>query len=379
MAKKMLNKYEAWQMPDEQNLKQEYKVEYQLKPGLKREIGNVWSTYEDFLQSVGQGKVIKFDNKNDNKVMNRSHTVSKQGLMNLISGYASYPEFRNEKTVDNLYNRISANQPLNLPIILKMPNGVLRIMSGNTRADVAKQLVGYYKALVIPVPTITSNAMMKEEKQTMSIFKKIFLTEQSLSDITKDFDPTIPVTVDIKPFPTSVGTLVEPIAEEALHSKVVEPFSGEKYAELGAMVGMLEGLSVLFQTLHWQINGNSFYGDHLMFQRIYEATDEQIDGVAERAVGLGTRHLADSSKIVKSMDIFLDHIRSNTVMEMNDIGYSFAKRGKYALEMFIETVEKMYSELKEKGLLTSGLDNLIQGILDVQEGHLFLLKQRLGV
>lgn len=38
-----------------------------------------------------------------------------------------------------------------MPIVLKLPNGSMRIMSGNTRADVATQLTGGYKALLIVV------------------------------------------------------------------------------------------------------------------------------------------------------------------------------------------------------------------------------------
>lgn len=217
----------------------------------------------------------------------------------------------------------------------------------------------------------------------MSLFKKIFLSEQTIGDISvgladndSEFDPTIPQTTDVKPFPVPNGNLVDSISEEKLHSKVVQPFSGEHYAELGAILGMLEGLSVLFQTLHWQVNGKSFYGDHLMFQRIYEGTNGQIDGIAEKAVGLGRVNLVDSAKITEVMDIFLDHIRSNTSVEMDDTGYSFAKRGKFAIEAFIDTVDQMSVELKEKGLLTKGLDNMLAGILDAQESNIFLLKQR---
>lgn len=228
----------------------------------------------------------------------------------------------------------------------------------------------------------------------MSLFTKIFLQEQTMGDISvatkaqdssntiddssniDSFDPTLPVTLDAKPFPVPNGNLVDHITEEALHSKVVEPFSGEHYAELGAIIGMLEGMSVLFQTLHWQVNGKSFYGDHLMFQRIYEATDGQIDGLAEKAVGLGRGALVNPDKITKVMDIFLDHVRSHSDIEVENVGYSYAKRGKYAIEVFVETVEHMMLDIKDKGLMTKGLDNMLAGILDEQEGNIFLLKQR---
>lgn len=407
--------YNAWIKPTDDNLQQEYKVEYQLKPGIRNALGgNVWPTFDSFKDSIDNGTVVKFDNSKDLSVGNRSRTVDKEDLLNLISGYASYPEFRNEKTVENLYNRIKANKPLHMPIVVKMPNGRLRIMSGNTRADVAMQLVGSYTAIVIE-PQAAASINIKEEKKKMKtknnnnnhllemkmVYPELFsqllptslvkqkIQEQTIGDITlpvetetrpeDQMDPTVPMTHKPTPVPYSRANdslFSDPIAEETLYSKVVQPFSGEKYAELGAIVGMLEGLSVLFQTLHWQVNGQSFYGDHLMFQRIYESFDEQIDSVAEKAVTFGNHELVDSKKITETMELFLNHVRANSPLDTVESAVSFSKRGKYALEIFVHTTEKMMAELSEKDNLSNGLDNLLAGILDAQEGNIFLLKQR---
>jgi len=37
----------------------------------------------------------------------------------------------------------------------------------------------------------------------------------------------------------------------------------------------------LFWTLHWQARGPTSYGDHLLFERLYEARIAEIDGLAE--------------------------------------------------------------------------------------------------
>ena len=36
-----------------------------------------------------------------------------------------------------------------------------------------------------------------------------------------------------------------------------------------------------FWTLHWQSRGTGYYGDHLLYQRLYEARVKEIDRVAE--------------------------------------------------------------------------------------------------
>lgn len=163
-------------------------------------------------------------------------------------------------------------------------------------------------------------------------------------------------------------------------SSVLEPFSGEPYGELGAIIGMLEGLSVLMQTFHWKTNGDSFFGDHSIYQRIYEGIDAQTDQVGEKAVGLGSSSLVSDKSIVESMDVFLLYVRSNSsvVHGSADAAESFMRRARYAEEVFIETVEKFITLLTEQGSLTKGLDNLLGGILDQHEGYAYLLKQRVA-
>ena len=41
-----------------------------------------------------------------------------------------------------------------------------------------------------------------------------------------------------------------------------------------------------FWTLHWQARGPGYYGDHLLYQRLYEARVKEIDRVAETIAAL---------------------------------------------------------------------------------------------
>jgi hypothetical protein len=41
----------------------------------------------------------------------------------------------------------------------------------------------------------------------------------------------------------------------------------------------------VYWTLHWQARGPTSYGDHLLFERLYEARIEEIDGLAEIIAG----------------------------------------------------------------------------------------------
>jgi len=142
--KSELKKGPSWQMPDDEAIEHEYKYEYK----------NHHSQYgfkdlDHFRKSVHNAKILHVTPEVDKKIGYRSHTSSFDDLHNLIKGYASYPKFRNEKTLRELSDRIKEGKPTNYPMLLKWPDGRLTIMGGNTRADLSMQHHGHYDALIL--------------------------------------------------------------------------------------------------------------------------------------------------------------------------------------------------------------------------------------
>lgn len=144
-------KFTNWVMPSDRDIALEYKIEYTIKP-LKKMTGDAFPTVEDFIKAVKSAKIVDLSPSFDRKVQNRSRTKSKEQIMNLIKGYASYPEFRNEKSVTAIYQAFADNKAMKMPFVLKFPNGDMRIMAGNTRADIAIQMNIIPKAVLIEVP-----------------------------------------------------------------------------------------------------------------------------------------------------------------------------------------------------------------------------------
>jgi len=140
-----------WVRPKDSDLELEYKIEYDIKP-LKAMTNNAFPTVDDFKKAAKSAKVIKLTASVDNKIGYRSRTKTKAQIISLIKGYASYPQFRNEKTIDLIYKGFEDNKPMTMPIILKMPDGSMRIMGGNTRADIAIQMGVIPEAILIEVP-----------------------------------------------------------------------------------------------------------------------------------------------------------------------------------------------------------------------------------
>jgi type IV secretory pathway VirB9-like protein len=142
--------FNNWIIPSDKDIELEYKIEYDIKP-LKRITNDAFPTVNDFKEAVKSGEVVNVTKSFDRKISYRSRTKSKEEIISLIKGYASYPEFRNEKTIEAIYEAFKDNKPMKMPFIIEMPNGKMRIMSGNTRLDIAQQLGITPKAILIKI------------------------------------------------------------------------------------------------------------------------------------------------------------------------------------------------------------------------------------
>lgn len=146
---------------------------------------------------------------------------------------------------------------------------------------------------------------------------------------------------------------------------------GENYSEMVALLGAIRGLAILHQTHHWQVSGETSYGDHLLFERLYNETTPDIDTLAEKIVGLAkTSQLVGFSKQVVNLTGFLAAIKEHGTSDEP------CRRSLDAEKLIIQLVEAVMARLEAKGQLSRGLENLLGGIADKHEGFIYLLKQR---
>ena len=140
---KEITGFSNWIMPSLSQLKQEFKIEQEMK-------GNeFWDSEEEFLNAVKNGKVVTITPSEDQSIDYRSGTESYEELLDLIKSYRSYPEFRNEETLKSIYDGFKNNQAMDYPIIIEDEDGSRRIFSGNTRMDIAFQLGINPKVLLV--------------------------------------------------------------------------------------------------------------------------------------------------------------------------------------------------------------------------------------
>jgi DNA-binding ferritin-like protein len=145
------------------------------------------------------------------------------------------------------------------------------------------------------------------------------------------------------------------------------------YSQLSVILVHLKFLAELHQHHHWTCMGDPFYGDHLLFQRLYDGVSGEIDSVAEKVIGLGCTSNVNMQIVQSQILKLVSNVGSGmTIPQSNDL----AKRSMIAEMNFLKVIDYAMSSLDECGMLSNGVDNLLQGIADKHEGHVYLLKQR---
>ena len=131
---------------------------------------------------------------------------------------------------------------------------------------------------------------------------------------------------------------------------------------------------MIHQTAHWQTRGSEYYGDHLMFMRLYEQSQDFIDQMAERTVGAGSPALVGARQQIDAMKRVIDDMfpsKSHAPPASDLVRISLA-----AEMAFVEELASVYQELERAGKMSRGTSNLLEGVADKHEEFIYLLRQR---
>jgi len=154
---------------------------------------------------------------------------------------------------------------------------------------------------------------------------------------------------------------------------LIGAYNGLPMSELAALLSVLRSANLIHQSHHWRTRGGSFYGDHLMFERLYNDSLPFIDQVAERAVGSGS-HLLVRPEVQANQISTLTALFCGEGPESTSDGYV---RISLATEIrLLALLDLVYGRLEGAGNLSSGTDNLLQGLADKHEEFVYLLRQR---
>jgi len=160
------------------------------------------------------------------------------------------------------------------------------------------------------------------------------------------------------------------LSAKSFLNQEVSKYGNVQFGELPILLAAIRSISLIHQQNHWISKGKSFYGDHLLFMRLYEETDKIVDVIAEKTVGL-----AESSFVLLAPQ--LTHI-ANLVNILNDsLSQENPCETSYQAVLFLNSLTtEIFNRLETSRLLTPGLEQTIGTILETIESHMYLLKQR---
>jgi len=135
---------------------------------------------------------------------------------------------------------------------------------------------------------------------------------------------------------------------------------------LAGLLGMLRALKWNYWNSHWMASGSPYYGDHLLFQRLYSETiDEQIDTLAKK-ITTYNQSVLSNNVMRNAFNSFLDRHSNNNSFE----------RGLSMESHFQSAVKSVYSSLKNSNELSLGMDDFLMATASERETSIYLLKQR---
>jgi DNA-binding ferritin-like protein len=157
----------------------------------------------------------------------------------------------------------------------------------------------------------------------------------------------------------------ENLLDSFFNTKVAaESMDEEACKILSAYVAFTRALYILHQQSHWEAQA---YGDHLLFQRLYEDAQEISDDAAERAKGLcGDKVIFEGEEAIAKK--FEPKIKTLSSLLESSL----------EIEKAFQVVnQNTYDALKAKDMITLGLDDLLMSQASQGEVHIYLLQQAL--
>ncbi len=145
----------------------------------------------------------------------------------------------------------------------------------------------------------------------------------------------------------------------------------EKHNKIANLyVATLKAISLIHQHNHWTTKGEMFYGDHLLFERIYNSALENLDLAAEKFMGLFGEESLNFDLQTELLNKILTKYKN---LEGSPVEMSLAIE-----KDFLKFAQASYNEFKEADVISLGLDDAIMSISNKREEAVYLLQQILN-
>jgi DNA-binding ferritin-like protein len=125
----------------------------------------------------------------------------------------------------------------------------------------------------------------------------------------------------------------------------------------------------LLWTLHWRAKGTGYYGDHLLYQRLYEARQAELDRMAEVTAAVGGADVLKPVAGLANAQRIAAQIESQPVSDV--------EKALMAAQTTMEAMNHVSQAVKGTPYALA-IDNAVGGIADAHLEAVYLLQQRLS-
>lgn len=135
--------FNNWRKPTDEEAENEYKWEYKH---LRRAKGDIFPTLEHWKEAIKNGEYKDLPEHEDRNMEYRSHYPDIESIKDITSTY------QHPRDADRIIRGYDNNDSMPAPIIFRDKRGGARVVSGNTRLDIASVMKVPKKVLEIREP-----------------------------------------------------------------------------------------------------------------------------------------------------------------------------------------------------------------------------------
>lgn len=132
-------------------------------------------------------------------------------------------------------------------------------------------------------------------------------------------------------------------------------------------IASLKAMTLTHLHSHWTTQGSNFFGSHLLFERIYQSAQENLDGAAEKFVAVCGSEVLDWSTQNDLLHKILGKLEKVSEDPLT-LSLEIEKQ-------FLNLCQQTEAAFDEEGELSQGIANLLQNIADDRENAVYLLQQ----
>ncbi len=144
----------------------------------------------------------------------------------------------------------------------------------------------------------------------------------------------------------------------------------EKCNKIAALyIATLKAMAQIHQHNHWLTKGMSFYGNHLLFERLYDSALKNLDVAAEKFISLFGDEVINYD--------FQAELLNKVLLKYSKLEGSPLEMSLAVEKDFVKFSETAYLELQDEDKFSLGLDDMVMTIASDRETSIYLLQQAL--